>query len=414
MNKIFTIAKWEYIEKVKTKAFVISLIITPVIIVLFAVLPTLLSDKEELQTKIIGIVDTSSVFITPLSIELENYKIDEIQPTYVLINLTDLNKHLVELKSEADNDVLDNKIDGYLCFSNGGTDSLAVEYRSKNIGSFRDLRILDVAINNIRVKTQLARSGFDPVIAELVQKNVNIEQIKIEKDGKEGKQDFLVTFFSAFIYILLLVMMVIYSGQMLVRSMIEEKSNKLIEIIISSCTSEQLLTGKILGLSALGLTQIIIWCLIGLTLMGGAVIPPEAFENFLPMLLYFIIGFLFYTTIFVGMGSLVTTEQEAQQMTTYISLILILPIVIAVPAIQNPDSTIVIIMSYIPFTIPSIMLLRFKIAPIPITDIIVTLSIMIFSIIITIKLASKVFRIGILSYGTKPTIKEIIKWSGQK
>ncbi|MGD8307400.1 MAG: ABC transporter permease [Ignavibacteria bacterium] len=414
MNKIFTIAKWEYFEKVKTKAFVISLIITPVIIVLFAVLPTLLSNKEELQTKIIGIVDTSSIFIAPLSYELENHQIDEVQPRFVLINLTDLNKPLVELKVEADNDVFDNKIDGYLCFSNGGTDSLAVEYRSKNIGSFRELRILDVAINNIRVKTQLARSGFDPVIAELVQKNVKIEQIKIEKDGKEGKQDFLVTFFSAFIYILLLVMMVIYSGQMLVRSMIEEKSNKLIEIIISSCTSEQLLTGKILGLSALGLTQIIIWSLIGLTLMGGAVIPQDAFKNFLPMLLYFIIGFLFYTTIFVGMGSLVTTEQEAQQMTTYISLILILPIVIAVPAIQNPDSTIVNIMSYIPFTIPSIMLLRFKIAPVPITDIILTLSIMIFSIIFTIKLASKVFRIGILSYGTKPTIKEIIKWSGQK
>ena len=132
------------------------------------------------------------------------------------------------------------------------------------------------------------------------------------------------------------------------------------------------------------------------------------------MLLYFIIGFLFYTTIFVGMGSLVTTEQEAQQMTTYVSLILILPIVIAVPAIQNPDSAIVNILSYIPLTIPSIMLLRLKIAPVPIIDCIVTLSIMIFSIAIAIKIAATVFRIGILSYGTKPTIKDIIKMSKQK
>jgi ABC-2 type transport system permease protein len=359
----------------------------------------------------IGIVDTSFTYLDLLAAELEQHKIDGFQPKYVLINLTDANKTLNELKIEADNDVLANKIEGYLYFLNGRTDSLMIEYRSENIGSFKDLRIFDEKINNIRVRQELAINGYDPVIADLLINNIEIEQIKIEKDGKEGKTNFLITFFSAFIFIMLLMMMVIYSGQMLVRSMIEEKSNKLIEIIISSCTSEQLLAGKILGLSALGLTQILIWSMIGLALIGGAMIPPEAFEHFLPMLVYFIIGFLFYTTIFVAVGSLVTTEQEAQQMTTYISLILVLPIVVAVPAIQNPDSMLVNILSYIPFTIPSIMLLRFKIAPVDATDIIITLSIMFIAITITIKLAATIFRIGILSYGTKPTIKQLIRWS---
>jgi ABC-2 type transport system permease protein len=184
--------------------------------------------------------------------------------------------------------------------------------------------------------------------------------------------------------------------------------------LISSCTSEQLLAGKILGLSALGLTQIIIWSLIGMTLVGGAVIPPAAFDNILIMLVYFITGFVFYTTIFVGIGSIVTTEQEAQQMTTYISLILILPVVVAMPAIQNPESMMVKVMSYIPLTIPSIMLLRFKIAPVPLIDIIITLSIMFVSTIVTLKIAAKIFRIGILSYGKKPTIKELIQWSKEE
>jgi ABC-2 type transport system permease protein len=414
MKKILSIAKWEYLEKVKTKAFVISLIITPIIIVMFSVLPTLLSEKEELRTKVVGVVDTSFIYLKPLSIELEKYKVDDFQPNYVLLNLTDLNKTINELKVIADKEVLDNKIEGYLYFSNGGTDSLAIEYRSENMGSFKDLRIFDENVNNVRVRYELTKRGYDPLIAELVKNKVEIEQIKIDEKGKEGKQNFIVTFFSAFIFIILLMMMVIYSGQMLVRSMIEEKSNKLIEILISSCTSEQLLSGKILGLSALGFTQILIWCMIGLTLIGGALIPPEAFENFLPMLIYFIVGFLFYTTIFVGIGSLVTTEQEAQQMTTYISLVLILPLVVAVPAIQNPDSMLVSILSYIPFTIPSIMLLRFKIAPVPITDVIITLSIMMLTIIATIKIAAVVFRIGILSYGTRPTIKELIRWSKEK
>lgn len=414
MKKILIIARWEFLEKVKTKAFIISLVITPLIIILFSVLPTLLTQKEEQRTKVIGVVDTSGIYFYRLAEELEQYKLDDNQPNYILLNLTDNKKTLEQLKTEADKNVIDNKIEGFLFILNGGTDSLEVEYRSENLGSFKDLRHFDEKINKIRIQNELNVRGIDPSITQFVQNSVEIEQIKIEKSGEEGKQNFLVVFFSAFIFILLLMMMVIYSGQLLVRSLIEEKSNRLIEILISSCTSEQLLAGKILGLSALGLTQIFIWSLIGITLIGGAVIPPEAFNDIVPMLVYFIIGFIFYTTIFVGIGSIVTTEQEAQQMTTYISLILVFPVIIAMPAIQNPDSMMVTVLSYIPLTIPSIMLLRFKIAPVPLIDIITTLTIMFVSTIVTLKIAAKIFRIGILSYGKKPTIKELIQWSKEK
>ena len=414
MNKILTIARWEYLEKVKTKTFIISLVITPLIIIMFSLLPTLLTTKANIQTKIIGVVDTSGIYFHKLNDELEQYKLDDNQPNYILLNFADNKKTLKQLKTKADKNVIDNEIEGFLFILNGGTDSLEVEYRSENLGSFKDLRHFEEKINKIRIQNELNVRGIDPSLAEFVQSSVEIEQIKIEKSGKEGKQNFLVVFFSAFIFIMLLMMMVIYSGQLLIRSLIEEKSNRLIEILISSCTSEQLLAGKILGLSVLGLTQIFIWSLIATALVGGAVIPPAAFDNILPMLVYFIVGFIFYTTIFVGIGSIVTTEQEAQQMTTYISLILILPVVVAMPAIQNPESMMVTVLSYIPLTIPSIMLLRIKIAPVPLIDIIITLSIMFVSTIITLKIAAKIFRIGILSYGKKPTIKELIQWSKEE
>lgn len=414
MKKILTIAKWEYLEKLKTKAFIISLIITPLIIIGFSILPTLLSNKEELRTKAIGVVDPSGEYFNQLNSELRKYTIDNGQPNYILLNLTTEGKTTDELKTEADKKVLENKVEGYLLIKYGNTDSMSIEYRSENFGSFRDLGRFEEKINKIRIDNELLKKGIDPEVASVIQNNVELQQIKIEKSGKEGKQDFLVVFFSAFIFILLLMMMVIYSGQLLVRSLIEEKSNRLIEILISSCTPEELLTGKILGLSALGLTQIIIWSFIGISLVGGALVPPEAFENILPMLVYFILGFLFYTTIFVGIGSIVNTEQEAQQMTTYISLILVMPIVIAVSAIQNPDTMIVKVFSYIPLTIPSIMLLRFKVAPVPVSDIIITLAILILSILITLKIAAKIFRIGILSYGKRPTINELIRWTKEK
>ena len=413
MKKILTIARWEYLEKVKTKTFIVSLVITPLIIIMFTLLPTLLT-QEELRTKLIGVVDTSGIYFNKLAGELEQYRLDNFQQSYILLNLADNKKTLKQVKTEADKDVTDGKIEGFLFILNGGTDSLKVEYRSGKLINLKDVRLFEEKINEIRIKSELNARGIDPSSTDRIQSKVDIKQIKIKNGSEEAKQNFLVVFFSAFIFILLLMMMVIYSGQLLVRSLIEEKSNRLIEILISSCTSEQLLAGKILGLSALGLTQIIIWCLIGIILVGGAVIPPAAFDNIFPMLLYFLTGFIFYTTIFVGIGSIVTTEQEAQQMTTYISLILILPVVVAMPAIQNPESMMVTVMSYIPLTIPSIMLLRFKIAPVPLVDIIISLDIMIISTIITLKIAAIIFRIGILSYGKKPTIKELIQWSKEK
>ena len=410
MKKILAIAKWEFIEKVKTKTFIISLILTPIIIIGFSIVPTLLSTKEDARTKAIGVLDITGFYFDNVRKALEDYKLEDGQPNYIVINLIKDNDELNDNKTNADKNILENKIEGYLFINIPSPDSLVAEYRSRSIGNFRDVKRFEEVLNKIRIREELLNSGIDPGLISSLQKNIQLKQIRIEESGKEGKQDFLTVFFSSFIFIILLMMMVIYSGQMLVRSLIEEKSNKLIEVLISSCTPDELLTGKILGLSSLGLTQISIWALIGLGLVGGAVVPPEMFENILLMLLYFVLGFVFYTTLFVGIGSIVTTEQEAQQITTYLSLTLMLPIVIAMPAIQNPDVLILKVFSYIPLTIPSVMLLRVNIAPVPVIDLLITVSIMLISIYIMIKLSAKIFRIGILSYGGRPTIKEIIGW----
>jgi len=410
MKKILAIAKWEFIEKVKTKTFIISLILTPIIIIGFSIVPTLLSTEEDTRTKAIGVFDRTGFYFINVRDALEEFKLENGQPNYIVINLYKEKEEPGENKTSADKNITQKKIEGYLFINMPTPDSLAVEYRSGSIGNFRDLKKFEEVLNKIRIRKELLNSGFNPELISSIQKNIKIEQIRIEDSGKEGKQDFLIVFFSSFIFIILLMMMVIYSGQMLVRSLIEEKSNKLIEVLISSCTPDELLAGKILGLSSLGLTQIFVWVVLGLGLVGGAVVPPEMFENILLILLYFVLGFVFFTTLFVGIGSIVTTEQEAQQITTYLSLTLMLPIVIAMPAIQNPDVLILKIFSYIPLTIPSVMLLRVNIAPVPVVDILITVSIMLISIYIMIKLSAKIFRIGILSYGGRPTIKEIISW----
>ncbi len=412
--KTLAVARWEYFEKIKTKAFIISMVITPLIIIAFAVLPSMLSQQEDESTKIIGIIDPTQNYFQELRNELSKYKFKDDQPNFVLQNLYNSSLKFEDMKKIADKKVFDGKIQGYILILNPKTDSLKFEFRSKSIGSFSDLNKLENELNNIRIKNYLTSAGLSQNIREIVNNNSELVQIIIEEDGKESSSDFMVVFFSSFIFIILLMMMVIYSGQMLVRSLVEEKANRLIEILISSCTPEDLLTGKILGLSLLGLTQLFIWALIGITLAGAAVIPYTAFDNVLPMLIYFILGFLLYTTIFVGVGSIVSTEQEAQQVTSYLSLIMMLPVVIAVPAIQNPDTLLVKILSFFPLTTPSIMLLRLNISEISIPEILLTISILILSIVFMIYISSKIFRIGILSYGKRPSLKDISRWIKEK
>jgi ABC-2 type transport system permease protein len=245
-------------------------------------------------------------------------------------------------------------------------------------------------------------------------KYVTVSPIKIEDNGKESSADFLTLFFSSFIFIMLLMMMILSTGNMLVRSLLEEKSNRLIEILVSSCTQKELLAGKVIALSGLGFTQIFIWSAIGLVSASTALVPLNVFDNILPMMIYFILGYVFYVSIFVGIGSVVSTEQEAQQITSYISIILTMPVIFSLTAIEYPGSLLVKILSFIPFTTASVMMLRVKIETIPLWEFITTILIMLISIYITILSSAKLFKIGILSYGKRPSVKELIGWIKEK
>jgi ABC-2 type transport system permease protein len=410
MKKIITISMWEYLEKVKTKAFIISLIITPLLIITVTLLPSLLLREERPQVEVIGILDTSGIYFDYLEQEFQKYKLPNGRNNYVLVNLNQIDSTYEGIKKIADKDVLKNLISGYLIIEVIEKEFLFAEYRSNLFGNFKVVGRFEEALNYFKTKNVLEKAGVPSRVLDEIQERTIIQQRKISGGGKASDLDFLTTFFLSVVFILLLMMMVVYSGQMLVRSMIEEKSSRLIEMLVSSSTPDELLTGKLLGLSLLGITQILIWILIGMSLVATSLLPITAFKNIIPMLLYFILGFLFYASLFVGIGSTVNTEQEAQHITTYLSLILMLPVVVAMPAIQNPDFIVTKIFSYIPLTIPTVMLLRLNVQNVSNLEIFFTMIIMVFSIIVVTKVSAKIFRIGILSYGNKPSLKEIYKW----
>lgn len=414
MKKILAIAKWEYIEKVRTKTFIISMFLTPAIIIFFTLAPTLFSSTETRSTAAFGIIDTSGYYFNFLREKLEAYQLPNGQPKYILINFNSENKPLNEIKERVDKELTQNSIEGCLVIYNGGTDSVSAEMRTSSSAGFAELNDFESEFNDARAALLLQKMDSDPDLIDAVTKNVKVHSIRVDQTGKESQTDFLTLFYTSFILIMLLMMMILSSGGMLVRSLLEEKSNRLIEILVSSCTKRQLLAGKIIALSGIGFTQLAIWAIFSLSLSSADILPPEAFNNIIPMLLYFVLGYIFYTSVFVGVGSIVTTEQEAQQYTSYISLILLLPTVFSLAAIQNPGSTLIKILSYIPFTSTSIMLLRLKLENVNVAEMALTILIMLFSIYAMVLFSSKLFKVGILSYGKKPTFKEIIRWITEK
>ncbi|MCX7611981.1 MAG: ABC transporter permease [Ignavibacterium sp.] len=408
MNKTLLVAKWEFLEKVKSKAFVISLFLTPLLLILFSVAPTLLITAEEDETKVIGILDFTNEYFDQIIPSIESIKLKNNIPAYITQNLFVRGLSKDSMIILADKKALDKKVEGYLLIEN--KDSLIISYRSKSVGSFKLISDLEKVVNDINIKKTLLSKNVDLSVVELIKNRIEINPVKIKQPGEEGDSEFLSTFFSSMIFILLLMTMVIYSGQMLVRSLLEEKSNRLIEILVSSCTPNELLFGKIIGLSLLGIAQILAWILIGIAAVGTTLVSYSSFENLPTILLYFLIGYLFYTSLFVGIGSIVSTEQEAQQITSYLSIILVLPVVFLLSAMQNPDSTFVNILSYIPFTLPTVMMIKANLLELSLLEHLVAISIMFISTLIVVFLSGKIFRIGILSYGKMPSLKELISW----
>jgi ABC-2 type transport system permease protein len=410
LKKSLIIARWEYLERIKTRSFIISIFLTPIFIYLFTYLPGQLAKEEKDSIKVIGILDSTNNFTKPFLKKIEKFKLSDGQPRYLVINLNKTKYLFRELKINSKKELLNGKLDGFLLFTHSNKDSFTVEYFSLSSTNIRELNRFETIINDIRRELEFEKLGLDKSIMKVFLSEINIKSIEVDKSGKESKTDFFNKFIASLIFMVLMMITILGSGGMLIRSLVEEKSNRLIEILVSSCNPFDLLLGKIIGLSLLVFTQLLIWIFITITLLGAPIILLTSLENLMLILLYFLLGFIFYTSIFVGLGSIVTTEQEAQQMTGYLSMIIMLPIAIIIPVMQNPNIELVSILTYIPFTMPAVMMLKISSNQFQLVEFIITILIIIVSTIISIFISSKIFKIGILSYGKRPTLKELINW----
>lgn len=280
-------------------------------------------------------------------------------------------------------------------------------------------QILGGIANHEIQKQRLASRGIKAEELEALTRNVPIEGVQLSRSG-EQKKGGEANFMFAFLLAGLLVIPAFVYGLEIMRGIVQEKNDRVVEVLISSMSPRQLLTGKICGVAAVGLTQVSVWMLI--LVAGGLALSPIAaaagvnvFQFLKPMtfvyfLLFFILGYLTYVCVYAIAGASCNTDKEAQQLMAPIQMVMMMPWFLMFPIITNPDSSLAVGFSLSPVFGPVTMFARTVASEPPIWHILLTILISIVTIGVFFWATAKIFRIGILSYGKRPTIPELMRW----
>ena len=431
MSKLILIIKREFIAKVRNKSFIVMTFLSPLLFVGISVFVGFLSSmKSDLKT--IAVHDESGLFFNELKSD-EEYKYLDLSQ----VPMTVLKDSIV---SEAYEGIL---------FVPKTTDNVLLQknmqYISNDSPSVMFIEDLEATISDKITQDNYVKSGLDTLSIEKAKADVSIQLEKATgEEALKGLNEIKIGIGGAFGY--LIMMFIVIYGNMVMRSVIEEKTSRIIEVIISSVKPFQLMMGKIIGTSLAGILQFLIWALLGLTAITimssvfGAQIGAQSdmqaqiaqsaqqemagtmqmylkeimnlpvFTILISFIIYFIGGYFLYSSFYASIGAAVDNETDSQQFLLPIIMPLILGVYIGFFTVMNdPHGTIATVFSMVPLTSPIVMMMRIPFG-VPWWQILLSMSILFGTFFVVVWFASKIYRVGILMYGKKPTWKELYKW----
>jgi len=435
MRKFWTILKSEYGQVVKKKSFVLGIILTPLFVILVSLLPALLVNKGISTPERYAVVDVDGRGIGEKFTEaLTRYRLDDDTTTeaYTLTHLYTLpagdRDGLDSLRFVLDSALKQKQLKYYVIIYPDVEKTDSVMMVSKSIG-FKTTGRFERRISNILASMRLEGSNINLPVDSVLAMTRGLDMLMASPGGKT--RDFMATYFGAFIFVMIVFVSVISFGQVLMRSVIEEKNSRVMEVLVSSVSPFQLMMGKVIGLGMANLTQLGVWVVLGIALFtfrGAVEVPPQlAGVVFNPILIiyfviFLIIAYIIYASMFALIGSICNTDKEAQNFIFPIVMSLMLPVFLLMYIVQEPDSTLSVILSLIPLFSPTMMVARLNIVgpetftladPIILEATIGVIGSALFALLL-IWITGRVFRVGILMYGKRATLPEILRWISHK
>lgn len=433
MSKFWVIFKQEYAQVVKKKSFIIGIILIPGMMMMFTLLPMLLVRQEASTSVPVVIIDRSGLEVgSQFEEALKKYKIKDTETPYYRIDTLIENTNLSDtefqvLDSTFKQQIIDDKLEYFLVINKDPHLADSNIYVVTNKENFVTYNRFSRNLSNILSEYRLSLADVNVPVDSIMHMTSSLDLTT--KDVKGDRISFQVKYFSGLIFVMIIYGMIFGYGQMIMRSVIEEKNSRIMEVLVSSVSPMQLMLGKILGLCAANFTQVGVWVAIGagIYFMKGSFgmdpgIDRIIFDPFIifSFVIFFILGYMLYASLFALLGSIVNSDKETQPFIFPLVMCLMIPVILGIKLVQDPNGILAMFLSYFPMTAPTTNVMRVIFVAPSLTDIslfsglglqtLIAIVILALTVLGVIWMTSKVFRIGILMYGKRPTLPEIMKW----
>ncbi len=415
MHKVWAVIRREFVERVRTKWFWISAILGPVLFAGVIVFQILQSVGGAVRN--IAVVDSTTSGLGTRVVEgLGTSKLIRATRVAAGPGVIDSLTSLVEAK----------QLNGFLILSTTLAETGKAEYRASNL-SLQTIEELQRALNRLVVKVRLEQRGVNPAVVDWAQGiRVTLEQKKI-RDGKTTTESAGESFIIAYIMAILLFMAILLYGVNVMSSVLEEKTTRIIEVLVSSLRPFQLMLGKVAGAGAVSFFQFVIWGVSARVLISlrGPIaralgadaaatqemrLPHIPFTTFAIFMAFFVGGFLLYSAMFAAVGAMSSNEQEARQAQQPVTILLMIAYLSIIGLTNDPASTFARTLSLVPFTAPIATPVRWTAGSMGLGELAASLVMLAIAIVGVTWVASRIYRVGILMTGKRPTMKELVRW----
>jgi len=398
MHNIWLIAKREYTERIRTKGFIIATVLIPTLMGGGIFAATSLASHSKTGSHI-AVVASQPQPAQDLKHELESGKDNAMS--------VDIVAPSPAVTSTLDKQMEKKQLDGYLVIHQDANPAQPTfDFAPRSSADIATAGAVKDGLHTVLNREYLTQHGASASEIEAFSKPVDI---KIVGKAADAKTSFIV----AYILFFLMYMVVLMYGMNVARSIIEEKTSRIFEVLLATIKPQELLAGKILGVGAVGLTQVGVWMIAaaGFAAQAGAmsavtISPTQAIF----FIVYFALGYALYSSVAAALGAMTNSEQELQQLNMFLMMPLFFCMLMIAPLIQNPNSTLSRIVSQIPFCAPLLMNFRISLSMPQPWEIALSMALIVVTIYIVLSISSRIYRVGILMYGKKPNLPEILRW----
>ena len=443
MAKLLVVFRREYLERVRSKWFVLGTLLGPVFFILVAGAPRLIGGRGDGTRDVahIEVIDATGAGLGARVVASLRERFPLSRAPYLTV--------VDESASAAAQDhavlrVQRDEILGYLALGPATLAGDSVRYEGRNANAHNDVDAIRLAVRSQVLALRMEREGIDArKVAEFQRFPLELHTQRIGDKGRE-KANQLSAIFLGYAVALLLYMMIVIYGQAIMRSVLEEKTTRVAEVVVSSVNTDTLLAGKILGVGLVAITQVLSWVVLSVLAMtyaspylfgdqgraaavasaAGTVgaanspglgllalgIPPIPLWAAVALFCCFVMGFIFYASLFAAVGAMVNSQEDVQQAATPVMLLLVSSVIFMGPIMANPGSTMARTMSMLPTSAPIIMPLRITLVPVPWIEVVGALSGVAAACAAAIWISGRVYRVGLLMYGKKPSLAELARW----